>query len=66
MTTAANDSDWSSRIAALVVDALADATLLSHADFDQAVKVAQTEIQVRLSIGDRPDDANFRYKANSD
>jgi hypothetical protein len=51
---AGGDAKWSMKIASLVVGTLASAGIISDAQRDWAVEIAEEEIRVRLVIGDRP------------
>ena len=48
-----SDPIWSRRVAALVIDALWTAKIVSDANFDWAKEIAEEEILVRLVAGDR-------------
>jgi hypothetical protein len=42
----------SESLAALVIDALVDAGLVTHEDIEKAIRVAAEEIEVRKALGD--------------
>jgi hypothetical protein len=58
-----HDTEWSLRVATLVVDALIVAKIVQKADLDRAIAIAQEEIRVRLIANDRPDAQNWRYQS---
>jgi hypothetical protein len=49
-----NDSDWSKKIAVLIVGALVDAEIVSKSEVSRAANIAAEEIRIRLSMNDRP------------
>jgi hypothetical protein len=49
-----SDSDWSQKIAGLVVDSLVQAKIIALADFEWATRIAAEEILARLALEDRP------------
>jgi len=55
--------DWSVRIAALAVDGLLTANIISRENFEKAVEIVEEEIRVRLSLGDVPPPDEC-YKSN--
>jgi hypothetical protein len=55
---------WSRSIAELAMDALVTAKIVVKDDYVRAVGIAAEEIYVRLTMQDRPDRENWRYKSN--
>lgn len=51
---AADDKEWSDRLAGLAVDALLRANIVRKQDFERAIQVVAEEIAVRLALGDYP------------
>jgi hypothetical protein len=45
---------WSDHVAALAVDALVDAKIVAKEKFNEATKIAASEIYIRLTVGDFP------------
>lgn len=54
METEYDIKNWSDRVAAIAVDSLVDAGLISRADFAEATAIVAEEIRIRLVIGDCP------------
>jgi hypothetical protein len=64
MTQGEIDSAWSRHIAILAGDPLVRAKIVAGADLDRAIEIVAEEIGVRLSLEDRPNSDNWRYKSN--
>ena len=45
--SAMNDSDWSKKIAVLIVDALVDAEIVSKSEVSRAADIGAEEIRIR-------------------
>ena len=45
---------WTMKVAVLAVDALVDARLIDQTVFEQAARIVEEEICVRLALGDYP------------
>jgi hypothetical protein len=58
------ESEWCLRVADLAVDALVIAKIIGKADFERASAIVAEEIGARLSVEDRPNSENWRYKPN--
>ena len=63
MTQDEIDKTWSRDIASLAVDALMKAGFVARADFDRSLEIVAEEVVVRLSLEDRPNAENWRYKS---
>ena len=64
MTQVEIDAAWSRKIANLAVGALITAKIVVSADSDRAFEIVTEEIGARLSLEDRPNPENWRYKSN--
>ena len=58
------ESEWCRRVAETAVDALVTAKIVGKADFERASAIVAEEIGARLSVEDRPNSENWRYKPN--
>jgi hypothetical protein len=64
MTQGEIDAAWSRQVAILAVDALMRAKIVASTDLERAIEIDTEEIIVRLSLEDRPNHDNWRYKSN--
>lgn len=49
-----SDAEWAKKIAEVATDALVDAGIITSVDFDKTSDIIAEEINVRLSLDDRP------------
>jgi hypothetical protein len=64
MTQGEIDTAWSRSVANLAVAALIEAKIVAATDLDRAIGIVEEEIGVRLSLEDRPNRVNWRFKSN--
>jgi len=63
MSNSEIDQAWSRSVATIAATTLIHAKILNETDHDRATAIIAEEIFVRLTVGDRPDRENWKYKS---